>query len=74
MAIGNIDMRLTRLDEGRLEHVGKQGEHGVEGSEILLLADLAVLDAGEELAENGQVQDQGSSEEGVLEKASALIK
>lgn len=74
MAIGNIDMRLTRLDEGRLEHVGEQGEHGVEGSEILLLADLAVFDAGEELAENGQVQDQGSSEEGVLEKASALIK
>ena len=64
-------MQLTRLDEGRLEHVGEQGQDGVEGSEVLLLTDLAVLDAGEELAQDSQVQDQGSGEEGVLRIGSA---
>ncbi len=66
-----MDMQLTRLDEGRLEHVGEQGQDGVQGREVLLLTDLAVLDAREELAQDSQIQDQGSSEEGVLKKKSA---
>jgi hypothetical protein len=59
--------KRTRLDEGRLEHVGEEGQHRVKRRKVLLLAtDLAVLDASEELGEDGQVEDERGGEEGVL--------
>lgn len=57
---------LTRLDEGGLEHVRQQGEDRVQRREVLLLLGLAVFDAGEELSEDGEIQDEGSGKERIL--------
>lgn len=56
----------TRLDERGLEHIGQEGKDGVQGSKVILLTDLAVLNTSEKLSENGQVQDKRSSKEGIL--------
>ena len=58
----------ARLDQGCLEHVRKKGEDGIEGLELLIFADFAVLDTGEEFGENGKVEYEGGGEEGVLER------
>ncbi len=55
----------TGLDERRLEHVREQREDAVERLELASLG-LAVLDAGEELRENSQVEDQRRSKQGIL--------
>jgi len=57
---------LTRLDEGSLEHVGEEGEHRIQGREVLSLTDLAVLNTSQELSEDSQIQDERRSQEGVL--------
>lgn len=65
--------RRTRLDERGLEHVREQAQYGVKRLEIALAgvgAAGTVLDTSKELGEDGQVQDQGSGEEGVLQTKS----
>ncbi len=57
--------RPTRLDERRLEHVREQREDTVERLELAALG-LAILDTGEELREDSQVDDQRRGKEGVL--------
>jgi hypothetical protein len=63
-------MKLTRLDEGRLEHVGEKGENRVEGRKVFLLCgvggDLAVLNSGEEFSEDRQIQDERSCKQRIL--------
>lgn len=66
-----IGTRRTRLDERGLEHVRQQAQHGVQRFELGLAGIRAagtVLDTSEKLGEDGQVEDQGSGEEGVLEE------
>jgi hypothetical protein len=48
----------TWLNQWSLAHVGEEGEHRVEGREFPLRTG-AVLDAGEQLGEDGQVQNEG---------------
>ena len=63
-------IKLTRLDEGRLEHVGEKGKNRVEGCKVFLLCgvggDLAVLNSGEEFSEDCQIQDERSREQRIL--------
>ena len=63
-------IKLTRLDEGRLEHVGEKGENRVEGRKVFLLCsvggDLAVLNSGEEFSKDCQIQDERSREQRIL--------
>ena len=62
--------KLTRLDEGRLEHVGEKGENRVKGRKVFLLCsvggDLAVLNSGEEFSKDCQIQDERSREQRIL--------
>ena len=62
-----VDDLSTRLDEGSLEHVREKREDAVQRLELGVLGDAAVGDASEELGQDGQVEDEGSGEEGVLE-------
>ena len=65
-------IKLTRLDEGRLEHVGEKGENRVERRKVFLLCgvagNLAVLNSGEEFSEDCQVQDERSREQRILKR------
>lgn len=63
----------ARLDERRLEHVREQAEDWVERLEVRGRAGVvggAVLDAGEQLGEDRQVEDERRREERVLEGVS----
>lgn len=62
-------MKAERIlpDERGLEHVGQEAEDGVESFEAVL-AGFPVLDSGEEFGEEGQIEDQGGGEEGVLRR------
>ena len=65
-SISKQGSRRTRLDERSLEHVRQERKHRVQRREILLLPDLAVLDASKELSEDGQVQDERSRKKRIL--------
>jgi hypothetical protein len=55
----------ARLDERRLEHVGQQRKDRVERRK-LGVGIFAILDASKEFGEDGQVENEGSSKEGIL--------
>ena len=58
--------RSTTTKEGtHLEHVGQETEDRVEALELLLLVG-AVGDAGKQLGEKAEIDDEGGSEERVL--------
>lgn len=61
-----VDDVVAGLDEGRLEHVGQEREDGVERLVLGFLVGGAVLNAGEELGEDGQVEDEWRGEERVF--------
>jgi hypothetical protein len=65
--LGNGGLR-TWLNQWSLAHIGEEGEHRVEGREFPLRTG-AVLDAGEQLGEDGQVQNEGRRQKRVLERA-----
>ena len=71
-------IKLTRLDEGRLEHVGEKGENRVEGRKVFLLCgvggDLAVLNSSEEFSEDCQIQDERSGEQRILKGEERYMK
>jgi len=55
------------LDERSLQHVAQKGEDRVEGIKLgLASSDILVLDSGQELSEDGKVEDQRSGQERVL--------
>ena len=58
----------TRLDERSLKHVRQQGKDGVEWGEVGRRGGITVLDAGEELSQDGQIQDERGSQERILFK------
>ena len=66
-----VDDVGTGLDERGLEHVREQGQHGVQRLELGRGA-RAVLDAREELGQDGQVQDERSSQKRVLKIQSTI--
>ena len=66
MPVETVDDVGTRLDEGRLEHVREKGEDRVQRRKLLLLANFAVLDAGQEFGKNSQVQNERGGKKGIL--------
>lgn len=67
MPVEAVDDVRAGLDEGRFEHVREERQDGVERRE-LGCAHFLVLHAAQELGEDGQVEDEGSGEERILEK------
>ena len=63
-----VDDVGTRLDKRSLQHVGEQRKNRIERLELVGCGGVTVLDTGEQLGEDGQVEDEGSSQERVLEK------
>ena len=57
----------TRFDERRLEHIGEQGKYRVQRLELGRFLVL-ILNTGEELAEDNEVQNKRSREKGILSK------
>ena len=63
-----VDDVGTRLDKRSLQHVGKQRKDRVEWLELGRRRGITILDTGEQLGEDGQVEDERSSQERVLRK------
>lgn len=67
-----VDDVCTWLDKRGFEHVGQQGQDGVERLELVALVDLAVLNARQKLGQHSEVQDEGSGKKRVLNKYKQL--
>lgn len=68
MALGH-----TWLDERGLAHVRKKGEHRIKRSEVFLFTST-ILDTSEKLGKNGQVQDERSGQERILNNDNELVE
>ena len=66
LAVEAVDDIGARLDERSLKHVRQEREHGVERLEVTARGRLAVLDAGEELGDDREVENEGRREQRVL--------
>lgn len=68
LPVERVDDICAWLDKGRFEHVRQEGQDRVERLELCVGIDigLSVGDTGEKLGEDGEIEDEGSGEEGVF--------
>lgn len=60
----SVDDRSILLDQGSLEHVAEQGHDRIDVVKVLAIG--RVLDSGHQLAQDGKIKDDGSSQQRVL--------